>query len=58
MKNVEFKKANIDRQLEDESLYATDLSDYLVQNGVPFKQAHKIIGHMIQYKIQNNGSQP
>ncbi|MCB9757840.1 MAG: argininosuccinate lyase [Candidatus Omnitrophica bacterium] len=52
-KNVEFKKENIEIQLEDESLYATDLSDYLVQNGVAFKDAHKIIGHLIQHKLAN-----
>ncbi|MCC6759361.1 MAG: argininosuccinate lyase [Candidatus Omnitrophica bacterium] len=53
-KNVSFKKANIDAQLADESLYATDLSDHLVQNGVAFKDAHKIIGHLIQHKLKNN----
>lgn len=53
-KNVSFKKDNIAKQLEDESLYATDLSDHLVQNGVAFKDAHKIIGHLIQHKLQNN----
>src|SRR5204863_3809553 len=29
-KNIKFKKDNIAKQLENESLYATDLSDYLV----------------------------
>ena len=53
-KNVKLKKENIAKQLEDESLYATDMSDYLVQNGVAFKDAHTIIGHLIQYKLKNN----
>lgn len=53
-KNVTFKKANIDQQLQDECLYATDLADYLVQNKVPFKEAHHTIGQLIQYKIKNN----
>ncbi len=52
-KNIKFKKENIAKQLEDESLYATDMSDYLVQNGVAFKDAHKIIGHLIQHKLSN-----
>src|SRR3990167_2536340 len=51
-KNVKFKKDNIAKQLDDESLYATDLSDYLVQNKVPFKEAHTIIGKLIQYKYK------
>jgi argininosuccinate lyase len=53
-KNVKFKEENIRKQLEDESLYATDLSDYLVRNKVPFKEAHMIIGKLIQYKLKNN----
>ena len=53
-KNVKFKKENIKKQLDDECLYATDLSDYLVQNKVPFKEAHAIIGRLIQYKLKNN----
>lgn len=53
-KNVKFNKENIKKQLEDECLYATDLSDYLVQNNVPFKEAHAIIGKLIQYKLKNN----
>ncbi|MBI3616794.1 MAG: argininosuccinate lyase [Candidatus Omnitrophica bacterium] len=53
-KHVKFNKENIKKQLEDECLYATDLSDYLVQNKVPFKEAHAIIGKLIQYKLKNN----
>ncbi len=53
-KNIKFKKENIANQLKDESLYATDMSDYLVQSGVAFKDAHKIIGHLIQHKLANN----
>jgi len=52
LKNVKFKNENIDKQLDDESLYATDLADYLVQNKVPFKDAHAIVGRLIQYKFK------
>lgn len=51
-KNIKFKKESIEKQLDDESLYATDLSDYLVQNGVAFKTAHGIIGGLIQHKYK------
>lgn len=53
-KNVKFKRENIAKQLADESLYATDLSDHLVQNGVAFKEAHTIIGNLIQHKLKND----
>ncbi len=49
--NIKFKKENIAKQLEDECLYATDMTDYLVQKRVPFKEAHTIIGKLIHYKL-------
>lgn len=48
-----FKKENIARQLEDECLYATDMADYLVQKGVSFKEAHTIVGRLINYKFKS-----
>ena len=33
---------------------ATDAADYLVKNGIPFRDAHEIIGKMVAYSIQNN----
>lgn len=32
----------------DEGLLATDLADYLVKKGVPFRQAHELVGHVVQ----------
>ncbi len=32
---------------------ATDLADYLVRKGVPFRDAHEIVGKAVQYCIQN-----
>lgn len=33
---------------------ATDIADYLVNKGVPFREAHEIIGKIVLYAIQNN----
>ncbi len=33
---------------------ATDIADYLVKKGIPFRNAHEIIGKMVLYCIQNN----
>lgn len=33
---------------------ATDLADYLVTKGLPFRQAHEIIGKTVLYAIQHN----
>jgi argininosuccinate lyase len=37
------------RQALDPALMATDLADYLVQKGLPFREAHRIVGRMILY---------
>ncbi|MCG8379259.1 MAG: argininosuccinate lyase, partial [Proteobacteria bacterium] len=33
---------------------ATDLADYLVVNGLPFRDAHEIVGKAVQYAIQQS----
>ncbi len=35
---------------------ATDIADYLVKKGVPFRDSHGIIGKMVAYCIENNKS--
>lgn len=46
------KKENISRQLDDESLCATELADYLVRQGIAFAQAHGIVGQLIRSSMQ------
>jgi argininosuccinate lyase len=38
----------------DPGLLATDLADYLVLHGLPFRQAHEVIGKLVAYSIQQN----
>lgn len=51
---LKFNKDKISEHLDDESLYATDLVYYLVELGIPFKNAHTIIGKLIRYSIDND----
>jgi argininosuccinate lyase len=51
LKTVKMNKKSIAAQLKDESLYATDLADYLVGCGLPFAEAHEVIGKLIQYSL-------
>lgn len=53
IKTLKFNKVKIEEHLEDESLYATDIVYYLVGKGVPFKNAHTIVGKLIKYSIDN-----
>jgi len=54
VKTLKFNKAKIEGHLEDEALYATDLVYYLVDKGVPFKEAHSIIGKLVKCAIDNS----
>jgi argininosuccinate lyase len=36
----------------DPGLLATDLADYLVLRGLPFRQAHEVIGKLVAYSIE------
>lgn len=33
---------------------ATDIADYLVTKGLPFREAHEVIGKIVLYAIQSN----
>lgn len=33
---------------------ATELADYLVGKGIPFREAHEIVGKVVLWSIQNN----
>ncbi len=53
IKTLKFNKNKIESQLDDESLYATDIVYYLVDKGVAFKTAHTIVGKLVKYSIDN-----
>jgi argininosuccinate lyase len=45
--NTRFNPGRIERDLEDGFLDATALAEYLVRKGVPFRQAHQIVGSLV-----------
>ena len=52
-RTLRINRARAAELLKDESLYATDLADYLVKRGVPFKQAHDQVGQLIFFAEEN-----
>ncbi|MGI6113702.1 MAG: argininosuccinate lyase [Mahellales bacterium] len=54
VKTTKFKKKNMRSACLKGFLNATDAADYLVKKGVPFRQAHEIIGRLVLYCIRNN----
>ena len=48
VKNTEFKTENFTRACKEGFLDATALAEYLVQKGIPFRQAHEIVGNIVK----------
>ena len=46
--------ANMKRAAQKGFINATDLADYLVKKGLPFRSAYKISGSLVAYCIQND----
>ncbi|MDQ2087820.1 argininosuccinate lyase [Herbivorax sp. ANBcel31] len=50
------KKENMFKAAQGGFTNATDIADYLVKKGVPFRNAHEIIGKMVLYCTKNEKS--
>ncbi|MEY2607999.1 MAG: argininosuccinate lyase [Verrucomicrobiota bacterium] len=53
MREIEIEPERMLSAASDPGLLATDLADYLVKRGVPFRQAHEIIGKLVAFSIQH-----
>ena len=51
---MSFNKGQMRKSAEGGFTNATDAADYLVNHGVPFRDAHGIIGELVLYCIDNN----
>jgi len=47
LKEIDFKRENLEKATEKGYLVATDLADYLVNKGMTFRKAHHLVGDMI-----------
>lgn len=50
---LKVKPENMKAACKDGFINATDLADYLVKKGIAFRDAHKILGEMVFYCINN-----
>jgi argininosuccinate lyase len=48
-----FKREHMEDQTRNDYLTATELADYLVRKGTPFREAHAIVGKIISYCIEH-----
>lgn len=54
--NITFKKDAMETSAKKGFTNATDAADYLVNHGVPFRDAHGIVGQLVLYCIKKNHS--
>ncbi len=52
--NVLFKKKEMENATKAGFLTATDIAEYLVKKGIPFREAHNVTGKIVQYCIDKN----
>lgn len=53
LQTLKFNRGKMLAATEDGFLNATDLADYLVVKGIPFREAHAIAGRLVRYGIEN-----
>ena len=51
IKTLKINTARMQQAMSGSYVLATDLADYLVKKGLPFRQAHDIVGKLVQYAI-------
>lgn len=56
LRTMKINKQNMKKSAEKGFTNATDAADYLVKKGVPFRDAHEIIGKLVLYCINNSKS--
>lgn len=54
LENIIFKKERMFAAANSGFLTATDLADYLVRKGIPFREAHEIVGNLVKYCIDSS----
>jgi argininosuccinate lyase len=58
VRELEFDTEAMHRAASDPALLATDLADYLVLHGLPFRKAHEVIGGLVAYAQQQQRGLP
>ena len=54
LENITFKENVLREQLKKGFIEATDIAEFMVVQGVPFREAHEIVGNLVKYCEQHN----
>jgi argininosuccinate lyase len=52
LESIEFKRERMAEAASDEFIAATDVADLLVRRGVPFREAHGIVGGVVRAAVE------
>ncbi len=53
LSTITFKRERLAAAAADELLAATDVADYLVKRGLPFRSAHHVVGGLVRLTVQS-----
>ncbi|OGW77216.1 MAG: hypothetical protein A3J52_00840 [Omnitrophica bacterium RIFCSPHIGHO2_02_FULL_49_9] len=56
IRTIEVEEANCRKASKDSFLFATDVLEYLVKRKVPFREAHQIVGSLVQRALDSHTS--
>jgi len=51
--HTDFRKEHMEEELRNDFTTATEVADYLVRKGLPFREAHEITGRIVSYCIDH-----
>src|SRR6185436_350026 len=51
---ISFDRERLEAASEDEMLAATEIADLLVRRGVPFREAHGIVGGLVRHALEQD----
>ncbi len=58
LKNIKLNKKRLENILDKDFSCATEIADYLAKKGMPFRDAHKLVGKIVRYCIDNKKHLP
>ncbi len=54
LSHIEFNIDGMYRFSSEDFLFATDIAEYLVLKGMPFREAHRVVGEIVRFCEENN----
>jgi argininosuccinate lyase len=53
LRGIEFDRGRMEAAAADEMVAATDIADLLVRRGLPFREAHAVVGALVRHALEN-----